>query len=67
MQINFKRSCTMREIELIFSAMENASENCDGKSFLLFSKLLQKRLKQFGDYIFVHSENGSDKSSPERK
>lgn len=56
LRINFKETCAIREIELIFSAMEKAAKFGNYKAVLSFSKLLQKRLKQCEDFCFVQSE-----------
>ncbi len=55
-EIDFKHTCKIREIELIFAAMENSAKHGDGNSFLLLSDLLQKRLKQCDDFSFIQSE-----------
>ena len=56
LRINFKETCAIREIELIFLAMEKAAKFGNYKAVLSFSKLLQKRLKQCKDFCFVQSE-----------
>lgn len=56
LKINFKETCAIREIELIFLAMEKAAKFGNYKAVLSFSKLLQKRLKQCEDFCFVQSE-----------
>lgn len=55
-EIDFKHTCKIREIELIFAAMENSAKHGDGESVLLLSDLLQKRLKQCDDFSFIQSE-----------
>ena len=40
LRINFKETCAIREIELIFLAMEKAAKFGNYKAVLSFSKLL---------------------------